>query len=135
VWSIEEPACPKAGPPSVAVARQDCGTRGQGTRGQVAVRLHGSRAEASCPLNWRLYLPTAWIGNPHRATHVTRPLGTPDRRKPAWALELIDQVRSWAVSPRPLVADAFYGHKIGVRPSLRQRPGASVVEVEPRTRV
>jgi SRSO17 transposase len=46
-------------------------------------------------------------------------------------LELIDQVRSWEVPVRPLVADSFYGNDVGFRQALRQRQLAYVVEVEP----
>ena len=51
------------------------------------------------------------------------------------ALELIDQVWSWKVPIRPLVADSFYGNDFGFRQGLRQRQLAYVIEVEPSTSV
>ena len=49
VWIIDETAFPKAGEHSVGVARQYCGTLGKVANCQVAVSLHWSSAEASCP--------------------------------------------------------------------------------------
>jgi SRSO17 transposase len=51
VWILDETAFPKAGAHSVGVARQYCGTLGKVANCQVAVSLHWSGAEASCPLN------------------------------------------------------------------------------------
>jgi SRSO17 transposase len=133
VWILDETACPKAGTPSVGVARQYCGTLGKVANCQVAVSWHGSRAEARCPRNWRLYLPKAWGDGPQRAAHVRVPPGTPYRSKTAWALDLIDQVRRWEGPARPLVADASYGNDFGFRQALRPRQLACVVEVEAST--
>jgi SRSO17 transposase len=99
VWIVDETAFPKAGVHSVGVARQYCGTLGKVANCQVAVSLHWSGAKASCPLNWRLYLPKAWIDDPHRAAQVKLPPGTPYRSKTDLALELIDQVQSWECRP------------------------------------
>src|SRR3989337_1154274 len=60
VWILDETAFPKAGEHSVGVARQYCGTLGKVANCQVAVSLHWSSAEASCPILWRLYLPQEW---------------------------------------------------------------------------
>ena len=56
VWIVDETAFPKAGEHSVGVARQYCGTLGKVANCQLAVSLHWSSAEASCPILWRLYL-------------------------------------------------------------------------------
>jgi SRSO17 transposase len=91
VWSIDEAALPKAGQYSVGVTRQDCGTLGKVANCQVAISLHWSRAEASCPLNWRLYLK-AWIEDQEWAAQVRVPPGTTYRSMTDLALEPIDQV-------------------------------------------
>jgi SRSO17 transposase len=135
VWSLDETAFPKAGTHSVGVARQYCGTLGKVANCQVAVSLHWSSAEASCPLNWRLYLPKEWIDDPQRAAHVRVPAGTPYRSKTELALDLIDQVQSWEVPALPLVADSYYGNDFGFRQALRQRQLAYIVEVEASTGV
>jgi SRSO17 transposase len=135
VWIIDETAFPKAGTHSVGVARQYRGTLGKVANCQVAVSLHGSSAEASCPLNWRLFLPKEWIEDQQRAAHVRVPPGTLYRSKTELALDLIDQVRSWEVPALPLVADAFYGNDFGFRRALRQRQLPYVVEAEGSTGV
>jgi SRSO17 transposase len=130
VWIIDETAFPRAGTHSVGVARQYCGTLGKVANCQVAISLHWSSAEASCPLNWRLYLPKEWIEDEPRAAQAKVPPGTLYRGKTQVALDLIDQVRTWGVPALPVVADSFYGNEFGFRQSLRQRQLPYVVEVE-----
>ena len=61
VWILDETSFPKAGKHSVGVARQYCGALGKVANCQVAITLHWSSAEASCPVVWRLYLPQGWL--------------------------------------------------------------------------
>ena len=133
VWIIDETAFPKAGEHSVGVARQYCGTLGKVANCQVAVSLHWSSAEASCPLGWRLYLPKQWLGDGERAAEVKLPEGTVFRTKTELALELIDQMLAWGVPVLPLLADSYYGNDFGFRQALRQRQLPYAVQVEPRT--
>jgi SRSO17 transposase len=135
VWILDETAFPKAGTHSVGVARQYCGTLGKVANCQVAISVHWSSAEASCPLNWRLYLPQAWVENQERAAHGRVPPGTTYRSKTDLALDLIDQGRSWEVPALPVVADSFYGNDFGFRQALRQRRLPYAVEVEATTSV
>jgi len=81
LWIIDETAFPKAGEHSVGVGRQYCGTLGKVANCQVAVSLHWSSAEASCPILWRLYLPQPWLEDAKRAAEVQLPL--PARRTTA----------------------------------------------------
>src|SRR3972149_4453454 len=74
-WILDETAFPKAGQHSVGGGRQYCGTLGKVANCQVAVSLHWSSAEASCPLLWRLYLPKAWLEDAERAAEVKLPPG------------------------------------------------------------
>ncbi len=133
VWIIDETAFPKAGQHSVGVARQYCGTLGKVANCQVAVSLHWSSAEASCPILWRLYLPKAWLEDAERAAEVKLPAGTPYRTKTELALELIDQALAWELPRLPVVADSFYGNEFDFRQQLRARELDYVVEVEPST--
>ena len=99
VWIIDETAFPKAGQHSVGVARQYCGTLGKVANCQVAVSLHGSSAQASCPILWRLYLPKEWWADTARAAEVKLPPGTPYRSKTELALEVksdIEKLREQA---------------------------------------
>jgi len=133
VWIIDETAFPKAGAHSVGVARQYCGTLGKVANCQVAVSLHWSSAEASCPLLWRLYLPQEWLENGARAEEVKVPPGTVYRSKTELALEVIDQALAWGLPVLPVVADSFYGNDFGFRQALRERHLSYAVQVEPST--
>ena len=133
VWIIDETAFPKAGAHSVGVARQYCGTLGKVANCQVAVSLHWSSAEASCPLVWRLYLPQEWFEAGARAEEVKLPPGTTFRSKTELALEVIDQALDWGLPVLPVVADSFYGNDFGFRQALRDRHLPYAVQVEPST--
>ena len=61
-WIIDETGFPKAGTHSVGVARQYCGALGKVANCQVAVSLHYSGQEASCPLS-RAALPAPGVVN------------------------------------------------------------------------
>ena len=135
VWIIDETAFPKAGQHSVGVVRQYCGTLGKVANCQVAVTLHWSSAEASCPLLWRLYLPQEWLEDAERAVEVKLPPGTSYRSKTELALELLDQASTWELPRLPVVADSFYGNDFAFRAALRERQWSYVVEVEPTTAV
>jgi SRSO17 transposase len=133
VWIIDETAFPKAGAHSVGVARQYCGTLGKVANCQVAVSLHWSSPEASCPLLWRLYLPPEWFEDRTRAEEVKLPPGTIYRSKTELALEVIDQALAWELPALPVVADSFYGNDFGFRQALRDRHLPYAVRVEPST--
>ena len=115
VWIVDETAFPKAGEHSVGVARQYCGTLGKVANCQVAVSLHWSSAEASCPVLWRLYLPKAWLEDARRAAEVKLPPGTAYRSQADLALEVIDQALAWELPRLPVVADAYYGNAFDFR--------------------
>jgi len=119
VWIIDETSFPKAGDHSVGVARQYCGTLGKVANCQVAVSLHWSSAEASCPLSWRLDLPQEWIEDRQRAAQVRLPEGMSYQSKTDLALELIDQARKWQVPVLPVIADSGYGNEFDFRQHLR----------------
>ncbi|MBI2150833.1 MAG: IS701 family transposase [Acidobacteria bacterium] len=133
VWILDETAFPKAGEHSVGVARQYCGTLGKVANCQVAVSLHWSSAEASCPILWRLYLPKQWLEDTARAAEVKLPPGTSYHSKTELALEAIDQAVGWELPRLPVVADSFYGNDFGFRQALRERGLPYAVQVEPTT--
>lgn len=133
VWIIDETSFPKAGQHSVGVARQYCGALGKIANCQVAVSLHWSSGEASCPLLWRLYLPKEWLEDKERAREVKLPPGTVYRTKTELALEEIDQALAWGLPSLPVVADSAYGNDFGFRQALRERHLQYAVQVEPTT--
>jgi SRSO17 transposase len=133
VWVLDETSFPKAGEHSVGVARQYCGALGKIANCQVAVSLHWSSMEFSCPMSWRLYLPPEWFADPQRAAEVKLPVEINYQSKTKLALDLIDQALSWEIPVMPVVADSFYGNDFGFRENLRQRQLPYVLAVEPTT--
>ena len=133
VWILDETSFPKAGEHSVGVARQYCGALGKVANCQVAVTLHWSSAEASCPLGWRLYLPQVWFEEEKRAQEVKLPQEVVYRSQSELALELIDQMLRWEVPRLPVVADSAYGNSFDFRKKLRERQLSYVLAVEPST--
>lgn len=133
VWILDDTSFPKAGSHSVGVARQYCGALGKVANCQVAVTLHWSTGQASCPLGWRLYLPEEWVNDPQRMAEVKAPANVSHKRKAELALELIDQMLHWEVPRLPVVADSFYGKDFDFREQLRKRQLSYVVAVEPTT--
>jgi len=135
LWILDETSFPKAGEHSVGVARQYCGALGKIANCQVAVSLHWSGAQASCPLSWRLYLPKEWLQDSARAAEVKLPAGLKYQSKTDLALELIDQALEWKLPRLPIVADSAYGNSFDFRQSLRERGLDYIVAVEPTTAV
>src|SRR5476649_1489788 len=107
-WVLDETSFPKAGEHSVGVARQYCGALGKIANCQVAVSLHWSAGETSCPLAWRLYLPEVWLATPAKRAEGKIPETVQYRSKNQLALDLVDQALAWEVPRLPLVADSAY---------------------------
>jgi SRSO17 transposase len=59
-WVIDDTAFPKFGRYSVGVAPQDCGALGKVANCQVGASVHAVTGQASCPIDWRLFLPQSW---------------------------------------------------------------------------
>src|SRR3712207_4525743 len=59
-WVVDDTGFPKDGTASPGVARQYCGTLGKVANCQIGVSVHAVTDVASCPLNWRLFLPESW---------------------------------------------------------------------------
>lgn len=135
VWMIDETSFPKAGSASVGVARQYCGALGKIANCQVAVSLHWSTCETSCPLAWRLYLPESWLATPAKRAAGKIPEGLSYRSKNQLALDLVDQALAWGVPRLPVVADSAYGNDFDFRAGLRERGLQYAVAVEPGTKV
>jgi len=135
VWMIDETSFPKAGEASVGVARQYCGALGKVANCQVAVSLHWSTAQMSCPLLWRLYLPRVWLEDATRRAAGKIPEGIEYQSKNELALALVDQALDWELPHLPVVADSAYGNDFDFRQALRQRGLSYAVAVEPTTKV
>jgi len=128
-WLIDEVSFPKQGKHSVGVARQYCGALGKTANCQVAVSLDLGTEESSSPLNWALYLPKQWADDPIRRKKAGIPEEIAFKTKTALALDLIDEVKTWGLQGRVVLADSAYGDAYDFRQGLRSRKLDYVVQV------
>jgi SRSO17 transposase len=128
-WAVDDVSFPKDGKMSVGVAHQYCGALGKQANCQVAVSVHAVSDTASCPLQWRLFVPQEWANDPVRR----RKTGIPDeighREKWRLALDIIDELAGWGLVPPVVVADAGYGQNADFRDGLEHRSIDYVVAI------
>jgi SRSO17 transposase len=128
-WVIDDTGFPKFGRYSVGVAPQYCGALGKVANCQVGVSVHAVTDQASCPLDWRLFLPPEWDDDAERRRKAHLPQA--ERHRPKWqlALELLDELAAWDLVPPVILADAAYGEVSEFRLGLEQRQLGYVVQV------
>jgi SRSO17 transposase len=129
-WVFDDTGFVKDGRMSPCVARQYTGTDGKDTNCQVATTLHLATDQASCPINWRLFMPESWDPASGKASaDVTRrravaAIPAQEHHRPKWqlALECLDEALSWGLAAPPVaVADAGYGDAAEFRHGLSAR--------------
>jgi SRSO17 transposase len=81
-WVFDDTGFPKDGTASPGVARQYSGTLGKVANCQIGVSVHAVTDTASCPLDWRLFLPESW--DPVKAGPAAVKAAKAKRRK-TWA--------------------------------------------------
>ena len=136
-WAIDDTGLLKSGVRSPCVARQYTGTAGKVTNCQVAVSVSMVTDTASCPVDWRLFLPESWDPASPKATvdvdERRRKAGIGDeiRHREKWrlALDMIDELIGWGLRPPLIVADSGYGDAAEFRHGLAERGLAYVVQV------
>lgn len=143
-WVVDDTGFVKDGPASPGVARQYSGTLGKVGNVQIGVSIHAVTDAASCPLDWRLFLPEAWDdtcsdGNEHAdlvtARRVKAQIPDTVRHRTKWelALEMIDELGTWGLVPPVMVGDAGYGEIGYFRTGLTDRDIPYVVQVKSST--
>ena len=132
-WIVDDTGFPKFGRHSVGVAPQYCGALGKIANCQVGVSVSAATDEASCPLDWRLFIPEEWDRDAERRAkaHVPEEVG----HVPKWslALEMLDELRDWSLKPPVVLADAGYGEITKFRAGLEKRELDYVVQVKGKT--
>lgn len=128
-WVIDDTGFPKQGRSSVGVARQYCGALGKVGNCQIGVSVNAVTDEASCPIDWRLFMPQAWDGDSDRRAKAHVPDDV--RHVPKWrlALEMIDELRGWGLVPPVIGADSGYGDITEFRQGLADRELRYVLQV------
>jgi SRSO17 transposase len=122
-WAVDDTGFPKDGEHSVGVQRQYCGTLGKTANCQLGVSVNAITEQASCPLDWRLFVPESWdeaaMAERRAACHL------PDsvHHRPKWqlVLDMVDELDQWGLAPPVLVADAGYGDVGEFRQGLDDR--------------
>ncbi|WP_079177020.1 IS701 family transposase [Streptomyces sp. MUSC 14] len=128
-WAVDDVSFPKDGRMSVGVAHQYCGALGKQANCQVAVSVHAVSETASCPLNWRLFLPREWAKDTVRRRQTGVPEDVGHREKWRLALDALDELDGWGLVPPVVVADAGYGQNADFRAALTERGHAYVVGI------
>jgi SRSO17 transposase len=128
-WVVDDTAFPKFGRHSVGVAPQYCGALGKVANCQVGVSVHAVTDQASCPLDWRLFLPESWDADAERRRKAHVPDEVSHRPKWQLALDVLDELVAWGLAPPVLLADGAYGEVSEFRLGLEQRELAYVVQV------
>ena len=139
-WVFDDTGFPKDGRMSPCVSRQYTGTVGKVTNCQVATTLHLATDQASCPVNWRLFMPESWDPSSDQAsvdvTQRRKAAGIPDseHHRPKWqlALECVDEALGWGLPIPPVaVADSGYGDVAEFRHGLTSRTIPYAVQISP----
>jgi SRSO17 transposase len=130
VWVIDDTGFAKQGRWSVGVARQYSGTLGRVDNCQIGVSISAAGDAASCPINWRIFVPEEWDADAERRAKAHVPDGVRHREKWRLALDMIDEARGWGVEPEVVASDAGYGDITAFRQGLSERAIAYVAQVK-----
>ncbi len=137
-WVVDDVSFPKDGHASPGVAHQYCGALGKTANCQVAPSVHLVTDAASCPVNWRLFLPAEWDPaavptERRRRAHIPDDVGHVEK----WqlAIDMLDELRCWGLDPPLIVADEGYGQDGAFRLALVERGIPYVVGVRADTTV
>jgi len=129
-WIVDDTGLAKDGRFSPGVAHQYCGALGKTANCQVLVSVNGASDRASCPLQWRLFLPASWDQDQERRRRARIPEEVGHRAKWQLALEIIDQLIEWGLKRRVVQADGGYGDITAFRTGLEDRELQYVVQVK-----
>jgi SRSO17 transposase len=130
-WVVDDTGFPKDGDCSVGVQRQYTGTLGKTANCQLGVSVDAVTERASCPLDWRLFVPASWdapaMATRRAACHVPEDV----HHRPKWqlVLDMLDELANWGLYPPVLLADCGYGEVGEFRGGLDARQSFYVVQV------
>jgi SRSO17 transposase len=132
-WVVDDTGFPKDGDHSVGVQRQYSGTLGKTANCQLGVSVDAVTEHASCPLDWRLFVPESWDDDTPATKQRRAACHLPGRvhHRPKWqlVLDMLDELAGWELLPPVLLADSGYGEIGEFRGGLDARGVPYVVEV------
>ncbi|MFD8563120.1 IS701 family transposase [Streptosporangium canum] len=138
-WVVDDVSFVKDGDESPGVAAQYCGALGKTANCQVAPSVHLVTDAASCPVNWRLFVPEQWDAASPRTEDPATVAARRQRCRipadvthvPKWqlAVDLIDELCCWGLEAPLVVADEGYGQDGAFRLGLTGRGIPYVVGV------
>ena len=110
-WVVDDTGFPKDGSCSVGVQRQYSGTLGKTANCQLGVSVNAVTEHASCPLDWRLFLPQRWDEDVMVTRRAACHLPEGVHHRPKWQLvvDLLDELAGWELSPPVLLTDSGDG--------------------------
>jgi SRSO17 transposase len=131
-WAVDDTGFPKDGECSVGVQRQYSGTLGKTGNCQLGVSVNAVCQGASCPLDWRLFVPESWDEEAMAARRAACHLPEDVHHRPKWqlVLDMLDELAGWQLAPPVLLADAAYGDVGEFRGGLDARQIPYVVQVK-----
>jgi len=132
-WVVDDTGFPKDGSCSVGVQRQYSGTLGKTANCQLGVSVNAITEHASCPLDWRLFLPERWDEEAMATRRAVCHLPEGVHHRPKWqlVLDMLDELAGWQLHPPVLLADSGYGEVGEFRGGLDARQLPYLVEVRP----
>jgi hypothetical protein len=105
-WTLAMAVLPKRGEHSVGVHRSFVPTAGRIVNCQQGLGAFVSAEGENIPVDWRLVLPEYWTDDAQRRRRARIPMSVRHRPLSAYALDLVDTLRSSSSSPPPpVVAD------------------------------
>jgi len=101
---------------------------------QIGVSINACTDEASCPVDWRLFIPKEWDEdtdfNQDRRTKAKLPEDVHHTEKWRQALEMIDELIGWGLEPPAILGDGAYGDITEFRTGLEDRGLRYVLDVK-----
>ena len=132
-WIVDDTGFVKKGRCSVGVSRQYSGTLGRVDNCQIGVSISAATDQASCPINWRIFLPEAWDQDAERRAKAHVPDEVVHRAKWQLALDMLDEAAGWGLAPPLVCADAGYGEITAFRIGLQDREIPYILQVKAAT--
>src|SRR6266498_3473468 len=97
----------------------------------MGVSVDAVTGQASCSLDWRLFVPERWDQEAMATRRAACPLPQDIHHRPKWqlVLDMLDELGGWDLWPPVLLADSGYGEVGEFRGGLDARQIGYVVEV------